>query len=766
MATNTGVRDGVGDRGQREDADGVNGAPSGESGALPRGNADEAGTDYDFLGVVDSAERANFQFLAALQRQAWQQTIRAYRNKHLAGSKYETAPYRNRSKIFRPKVRTAVRKNTAAMAVAMFSTSDVVQVRAEYDTNPIKQASAGIIHQIVNYRLDRTATKSGVPWFLVCAGACIDAQLQAVCFTKQFWEREEVTERHDVIVEETFDDPVYDEATGNPVFNEDGTPVTQERVERRPDVEERTYVTKDRPMVMNVPPEHCILDPGAPWYDPVQLSPYFIAKYPMSIDNALTMLSNPGANGTQWIPLSKAQLEECQEDLQAKSVRIERSGGVDRFDTGSRVDDNQIIWLYECFVRVGGVDYSFWSVGHRYYASTVRTTREAYPEQFGARPYVMGYGQIEPHNIAPMSSAESILPLQIEANDLVNLRMDATKQAISPIAVVRQGVVYDWKQLQHRGAADTTVMVKNIDDLRFEKMPGPDGQSYQEMNLLNVDMDELTGSFAGSSVQANRQLNETVGGMRMLSSGANSITEYDLRVWVETWAEPALRQMVRCIQYYESDEKVFAIAGARAADLFERLGVDSITDSDLESEVSVSINVGIGSADPMQKLQKFGMAMSAISQAAPFMDRKPQLNAEEFIKEAMGNAGYNDGMRFFTFDDGPPQPSPEQIEAEIKAAIEQAKLDSAERRDAAKNQTTLENTNLAGRMSIIETLLTGMMDEQRAARDVAFAREESEKNRAVGATQTLSELWKAKMGFGRQERAEDRRAAAQQGAQA
>ena len=84
------------------------------------------------------------------------------------------------------------------------------------------------------------------------------------------------------------------------------------------------------------------------------------------------------------------------------------------------------------------------------------------------------------------------------------------------------------------------------------------------MNNLNVDFDELAGVFSPSSVQTNRQLNETVGGMQMLQGGTNATTEFDLRVWVETWAEPALRQMCALIKHYESDKTAIAIAGETA----------------------------------------------------------------------------------------------------------------------------------------------------------------------------------------------------------
>lgn len=736
MAGNVGIKDNVGERGQR-DAEAGGGDQKTSATGVASANAIAAGATFDFMSHIQSAQRQNEQFLAAVQRKSWTQTLRAFRNEHLVGSKYTSTPYRNRSKIFRPKVRTAIRKNMAAAAAALFSTSDVVQIKAEHDSNPIKQAGAEVLAQIVNYRLDRTATKSGVPWFLVAMAANLDSQLAGICVSKQFWERTVSRETHIVTIEEEIEEPQTNEE-GYPVFDETGMPVMGSRIETREEEETTEHVTADRPMVINIPPENCMVDPAAPWYAPAQLSSYFVAKYPMSVDDAETMLSSPDRSGTEWIPLTRAEIEQCAEDLTSKAVRLERSGGVDRFDAGSTRDNGKIVWLYECFVRIDGTDYTFWTVGDRYYASKIRTTRDAYPEQMGERPYVYGYGQIESHNIAPMSVADSIMPLQIEANDVANLSLDTMKQSLSPIAVVRQGSVFDWKSLQHRGAADTTITVKNVDDLRFETLPPPNASAQQTMNNLNVDMDELTGSFAGSSVQANRQLNETVGGMRMLSGSANSVTEFDLRVWVETWTEPTLRQVVRCIQYYEDDERIFAIAGDRAK-LLERYGVDSITDADLESEVSVRIDVGIGTSDPMQKLQKFGMALQGVAVAAPFFSKKYKLDGEQVIKEIFGAAGYNDGMRFFIpEEEGAGDMSPEAMEAQIKAMIEKEKIASKERIAAGDNQALLDKTDRAGKWAVIEAIISSIADDERQAVQIQADKQAA----AVGG---LADLFKARM---------------------
>lgn len=673
------------------------------------------GARYDFLQITQYADEQNQQFVAALQRTAWQAAHRAFRNQHVTNSKYFSAPYRNRSKMFRPKIRAAVRKALATTAAAFFSQADVVDIKAENENNPTAAAAAAVRKELLNYRLDRTSSRAGVPWFLMCMGAALDGQLHGVIASKQYWEYSTAIEEHEV--ETMVAVPAVD-GTGAPVFDEFGQPA----VDQQPQTsrEKREYVTFDRPMIMLIAPENVMLDPAAPWYDPAQLSPYLCVRYPMTIDQAKAMMRSPTKKDglIQWLDVPDAVFDQAKSDYVNKAVRTERSGGVDRYDNRMGAPDKQqdIVWMIENFVRIAGADYHYWSIGNRAYASKVQPTRASYPEQYGQRPYQYGYSSIEPHSIAPMSPVEQLLPLQFEINELVNLRLDTAKQTLSPIAKVRQGSLFDWKALQHRGGADTTIIVREPTDLEFEQTPQPSASAYQEMDRLNNDFDELGGQFSASSIQANRQMNETVGGLRLLSGSSNSMAEFDLRVFSESWAEGALRQVVRCQGYYEDDETILVLCGERAAAAFQRHGIDQITDKDLEGEVSVRVNVGVGAADPMQRLQKFSMGMQAIAQAAMFMDSKPTLNGREFVKEVMGMIGYNDGDRFITFDDQASQEPPPEMQMEmLKLQLEQAKIDAQEMMNSENNQNKLQVTELQGRLDIIGKIVTELVQTRRDA---------------------------------------------------
>jgi hypothetical protein len=691
---------------------------SDETPSLAEINARDAGADFNFMALVQAAEDRDQTFKGAIQRHAWRKAYAAFHNRHESGSKYESERWRKkRSTIFRPKTRSAVRKNMAAAAASMFSTDDVVNVTPLYDGDPLRSASAEVLQQCLKYRLDRTAGNAGISWFLVAMGAHLDGQTTGVMFTKQFWEYEEVEEE---TIETVTEAHLYED-TGEPVIDkETGQPLVTQREERQ----KKTFTTKDRPQSLNIPPDNVILDPAAYWINPCQTSSYLILKFPMTLDEARRMLSNPGKSNEQWLQLDDTALRQVSDDYNSKGVRIARDASrVDKYDNRPEASGERagtpIVWLYENFWRIDGVDYHFWSVGSRFYASKVRTTRQAYPEQFGERPVVGGYASIETHETYPMAPVSSWYELQKELNDIVNLRLDTMKQALSPIAKVKQGTMFDFRALQDRAGQDTTIIVKDPEDLVFDRAPDVTASAYQETNYINADFDDLAGLFSGSSVNTNRNLNETVGGMRLLNSSASSITEFDIRVWVETWAEPTLRQIVRLEQMWETDETVFAVAGQRAQ--LQRFGIDSITDEDLMHDVLVKVDVGMGSADPMQKLAKLAQSVEMLGKMAPFFDKKVQINSEKMIKAVMGPAGFNDGLSLFTISDLPQQ-SGQAIIEQMKLKLDEMKIQNdAEQASADRdNDVQLENIRQRGEtIRLLLTELSAMRQAQHTAQNAA-----------------------------------------------
>ena len=170
-------------------------------------------------------------------------------------------------------------------------------------------------------------------------------------------------------------------------------------------------------------------------------------------------------------------------------------------------------------------------------------------------------------------------------------------------------------------------------------------------------MDDLAGQFNGQTTQNSNALSRTLGGLKLVAGAANAVQEFDIRVWIETWAAPVLSQVVRLEQYYEHDETVLGLCGDRAQ-LFEKYGVSKITDDLIEQQVLVQVSVGLGAGDPQQRLMKFGQALQLVgpivAQSPEFLRGEREINTEAICEEVFGAAGYRDGGARF-FKDGQPK---------------------------------------------------------------------------------------------------------------
>lgn len=695
----------------------------------------------NLLAIMGRAEQLSKDYQSRTIEKPLNRAYKAWQNQHAEGSKYLGTAWRGRSRLFVPKTRSAVRKNLATAAAALFSTEDVVNVTADYEDDDKARATAAVMKADLDYRLTRSSTKSGIPWYQIAMGGCLDGQLTGVTLSKQFWDYEEVPtgEFEEALV------PLSDEETGEDILDpETGEPVMV------PGEVPKMRVVRDRPMIELHPIENAGLDPAAPWYAPAQLGRWFYMDYPMGLSDVKAMLASAGKNGSDkgWLPnvsddlLSKGRIQDDR-----SGSRRTREGGSDRYEDAKAPGDLDIVWIRENFVRIAGVDWHFWSVGRFGYISKVRPVWEGYPEYDGERPYHMGVSQLDTHRVFPMSPVESWQPLQLELNDITNLRQDTLKRAIAPLAVVKRGKNVDMTALSRRGQPEATLLVDDpAQDVVFTATPGPTGAAYTETSVNNAMFDELAGVFSTSSVQSNRQLNETVGGMKLMTGAANAVSEFDLRMWVETWVEPVLRQQMHLIRYWESDARLIAIAGQKAR-VWKEFGYMPDLNDFESTEVTLRVNAGIGALDPMQKLSKLRLAGEMLMPMFPQMEAqgiKPKI--EVWIEEVMGQAGFKDGRRFFEFGEpAEQQPPPEMMQAmeelklerekmQAQAGLEREKMQmslkevmlelrSQEIRDREDNQTALEIENKRGKREVLKQVVGTLASRESRAHDVQATRE-------------------------------------------
>lgn len=599
----------------------------------------------DFLKLSKDAYSASTSYLDTNWRKDWDYSIRAFRNEHAQGSKYLASDYAQRSRIFRPKTRSVIRKNEAAAAVALFSNMDVINVAPGNPDDVMSVASAAALKEVIQHRLTKT-----IPWFQVCIGAFQDAQVQGVVCSYQYWE-----------------------------------------YERGDDV-----VLKDKPCIDLVPVENIRFDAAASWTDPVNTSPFFAHIIPMYVCDVREMMESVDdkTGRPKWKKLDDKQIQAARPDNLDMTRQARIGNAQDPQTDESAISDFETVWVMRWFMKSKGKDYTYYTLGTEEMLTDPKPIKEVYFH--GKRPYVMGNAIIETHKALSTSIPVLTRQIQQEANEIANQRLDNVKFVLNKRWLVARGRQVDVQSLVRNVPGGVTLLTDPNTDIKESNWPDVTSSSFAEQDRLNVDFDELAGNFSGSSVMTNRALNETVGGMKMLNQGSSMMTEYLIATFRETWIEPVLRQLVLLEQKYETDDIVLSTA-AKKARLFPRFGISQISDQMLESEVNVTVNVGMGSTNPTEKLQRF---MGATSAALNLIKQAPpSFNVMEGIKEIYSNAGYRDGERFFTQDQDPRLMAAmqqlqqlqgvlqsKQAELQAEAQVEQMKVQSNERIKGAEIQ--------------------------------------------------------------------------------
>ena len=273
--------------------------------------------------------------------------------------------------------------------------------------------------------------------------------------------------------------------------------------------------------------------------------------------------------------------------------------------------------------------------------------------------------------------------LQREVNDNANSRLDNVKLVLNKRWMVKRDTNVDLQSLT-RNVPGAVTLTDDIAAVQEVNWPDVTSSAYAEQDRLNLDFDDLLGNFSQSSVMSNRQLNETVGGMKLLGSGANQIQEYSLRTFVETWIEPVIYQLVKLEQAYETDQRILSIAGQKAQ-FPQRYGVDpaQITDQMLDSEVMVRVNVGMGATDPNQKLQKLGMAMDMYGRFLQI----PGVEPEELRKTIFGYSGMRTAMTAFKpAENQGPAPQVAAMMEQMKQAIQKLAQENQQLKSGAQGK--------------------------------------------------------------------------------
>ena len=616
-------------------------------------------TKDPWLELTRAAYTESTSYIDSNYRKKWEDGLAHFDSDHASGSKFKSSKYKYRSKMFRPKTRASIRNTEAAAVASFFSNQDVMSCEAQDTNSPMQAAAAKLMDEVMNYRLTTT-----IPWFKICIGGVQDAQVIGVVASYQFWDYEERVDKETVMVQGI-----------------DGYPIEQEI--------ENVTILKDKPRVELLAVENLRIHPSADWMDPIGSSPYVQRMVPMFACDVLERMDedNPKTGEPKW---KKHSLEDIRHSQKAlfETAMLDREGTDSKYNipddsdgAGKALEEYEIVWCLENFMRSKGKDWVYWTLGTEFMLTKPVELEEVY--WHGEIPIVLGCCVIETNRVYPSGTASLGSPLQKELNENANQRLDNVKLVMNKRYIGRRGAQIDFDSLLRNVAGSVTLADDPIGDVREMQFEDVTQSSYQEQDRLNLDFDEIVGSFSNSSIQSNRKLNETVGGMQMIQGSSNSVTEYTLRTIAETWIEPLMRQLVLLEQMYETDTVILALC-AEKAELWQKYGVDKVTDELLQQHLTVVVNVGMGATDPVSKMRNF---IGGLQAYANVLSTVPPgvMNMEEVGKEIFGRMGYKDGDRFLV-KQGQQDPEKQQMQQAIQQMQQYIQQLQAELKDKGKER--------------------------------------------------------------------------------
>lgn len=651
----------------------------------------------------------------------WERNLAHFHNDHAPGSAFGKKNYR-RSQVFRPKTRSNIKGQEAALALALFSSSDLLDISPQDRRDEAQVVSAQINKDLLQYRLTRR-----MPWFLTVMGAWQDSKVYGVCISHQYWSYEVDT---DIV-------PALD-IDGKLVMGEgeDGAPTPMGR--------EVNNVRVDALCCDGVPPENLRFDPMCDWRDPATSSPYLVYLVPMYITDVLERMEteDPKTRQPQWRKYSDGEVLAARRDVSSNRTRQAREGDrrVDPADTNVAGNEFTTVWAHLNILRVNGSDIAWWTLGTELVLTDPIPLVKMYPHlRNGERPFVVGFSTIEAHRNYPAGDVEQTAGLQEEINIVTNQRLDNVKLALNKRFYVKRGSQIDLDALMRSTPGGGVFMNDPERDIKTESFTDVTGSSYQEQDRLATEFDGLAGSVSQDAMAQNQNA-DTTGKDSQVGRSANMVQDYGIRIFTESWMEPVLRQFVRLIQMYETDEVLLSIA-ADKAQLLQRFGTDEVTDKLLMQELTVQMNLGMGQTNPTQRVERI---VYGVSKAAEIPGMADRIKGSKVADAIFGALGYRDASVFFMTDEefekvsaeNPPQ---EPLEIQMKKYeldIRKADNEARDARELRKQEADMEIrlTEIADSKGIkLEQLKTNLgiaQSKNQTARDLG----------AVAARNKLTEL--------------------------
>jgi hypothetical protein len=212
----------------------------------------------------------------------------------------------------------------------------------------------------------------------------------------------------------------------------------------------------------------------------------------------------------------------------------------------------------------------------------------------------------------------------------------------------------------------------------------PSPITFSLIELLNSNREKRTGVTSYNQGLEADSLNKTKGGMQMIMNAAQERLLNVARLFAETGVKDLFMMVHRLVRTNYTKPDIVRLRN-------EWVEVDP---RQWKTRTDMSITVGLGTGNKDQQLQHLMTMLGVQKEALQIGIATPKNIYHSCIKLAQ-NAGFKDAEEFFTDpatqQQQPPQPDPKVVEAEMKAQLEDKKLQQKAQDDAAKNQIQQES---------------------------------------------------------------------------
>jgi len=199
---------------------------------------------------------------------------------------------------------------------------------------------------------------------------------------------------------------------------------------------------------------------------------------------------------------------------------------------------------------------------------------------------------------------------------------------------------------------------------------------------------------------------------------------------------------------YETDETILALATNKSQMLL-RYGISKVTDSLINQDLVIRVNVGMGNTDPIRRVERllFGIEKTA---SLPKMAEK--LKSEDAANEIFGALGYRDASRFYRSDEEQKQKLTEmgdQTPPEIKLKQEEFAIRKED--NLLRHQRELMKMELEGTLGFAAIALEKQMTLEKLYGQLGIDRDKlavERQDRAIKASNEVTKLRLAATGGG------------------